>query len=206
MYSIICFCTIVNLVVMLLHCCLVVRKWLLLHLYGFTGALINLNLNGGGVDLKDQLLHMYMVERKTWPDGTSGFSKGYWTLQFSIRLLFIDKWREEIYSSSRTEFGQWKVCSRNMRVLRICRVYLGERRLTTLSAADLKIFCEKSGTETEKSKPQRGRVVCSSQGIKKTSVYSCEMCDVGLCLEDCFELYHTKFNYWDNDNYFTASI
>ena len=56
-------------------------------------------------------------------------------------------------------------------------------------------FVRKVAPETEKSKSQRGRVVCSSQGIKKTSVYSCEMCDVGLCLEDCFELYHTKFNY-----------
>jgi len=37
-------------------------------------------------------------------------------------------------------------------------------------------------------------------------VYRCEIRDVGLCLEDCFELYHTKLNYWGNDNYFTASI
>jgi hypothetical protein len=28
------------------------------------------------------------------------------------------------------------------------------------------------------------------------SVYCCEECDVGLCMEDCFEAYHTKLNYW----------
>jgi len=42
---------------------------------------------------------------KKWPNGISNFSKGYWSLQFSIRLLFIDKWRKEIYSCCRSEFG-----------------------------------------------------------------------------------------------------
>jgi hypothetical protein len=33
----------------------------------------------------------------------------------------------------------------------------------------------------------------------------CQICDEGLCLEDFFELYHTKLNYWGNNNYFTVS-
>ena len=54
-------------------------------------CVIDYNHNMGGVDLKDQLLHMFMVERgKKCLNGTSNFSKGYSTLQFSIRL-FIDK-------------------------------------------------------------------------------------------------------------------
>jgi len=67
-------------------------------------------------------------------------------------------------------------------------------------------FLRKSAPKTEKSKPQRRCVVCSKHVKKKTSVYYCQICDVGLCLEDCFELYHMKLNYWGNDNYFTASI
>ena len=67
-------------------------------------------------------------------------------------------------------------------------------------------FLRKVAPKTEKSKPQRRCVVCSKQEKKKTSVYCCEICDVGLCLEDCFELHHTKLNYWGNDNYFTTSI
>jgi hypothetical protein len=59
--------------------------------------------------------------------------------------------------------------------------------------------------KTEKSEPQRF-VVCSKHGKKKTSVYCCEICDVGLCLVVCFELYHTKFNYCGDDNSFTVSI
>jgi len=54
--------------------------------------MIDYNHNMRGVDLKDQLLHMYMVERvKKLPNGSSNFSKGYLTLQFSTCLLFIDK-------------------------------------------------------------------------------------------------------------------
>jgi len=68
-------------------------------------CVVDYNHNKGGVDLKDQLLHMYMVERKKWPNGTSNFSKGSWILQFSIHLLFIDKCWEEIYSSSCIEFS-----------------------------------------------------------------------------------------------------
>jgi len=59
--------------------------------------MIDYNHNMGGVDLKDQFLHMYMSRvKKKWPNGTSNFSKGYLALQFSIRLLFIDKWQDEI--------------------------------------------------------------------------------------------------------------
>ena len=56
-------------------------------------------------------------------------------------------------------------------------------------------FLRKVSPKTEKLKSQRRCVVCSKHGKKKTSVYCCQICDVGLCLEDCFELYHTKLNY-----------
>ena len=53
-------------------------------------------------------------------------------------------------------------------------------------------FLRKVAPKTEKSKPERRCVVRSKHGKKKTSVYCCEIRDVGLCLDDCFELYHTK--------------
>jgi len=49
-------------------------------------------------------------------------------------------------------------------------------------------FLRKVAPKTEKSKPQRRCVVCSKHRKKKTSVYCCQICDVCLCLEDCFEL------------------
>jgi len=56
-------------------------------------------------------------------------------------------------------------------------------------------FLRKVAPKTEKSKPQRRCVVCSKHRKKKTSVYCCQICDVCLCLEDCFQLYHMKLNY-----------
>ena len=67
-------------------------------------------------------------------------------------------------------------------------------------------FLRKVAPKTEKLKSQRRCVVCSKHGKKKPSAYCCQIHDVGHCLEDCFELYHTKLNYWGNDNYFTASV
>jgi len=55
-------------------------------------------------------------------------------------------------------------------------------------------FLRKVAPKTEKSNPQ-GCVVWSKHGKKKTAVYCCQICDVGLCLEEFFELYHTKLNY-----------
>jgi len=54
-------------------------------------------------------------------------------------------------------------------------------------------FLRKVAPKTEKSKPQR-RFVCSNHGKKKLQCTTAT-CDMGLCLEDCFDLYHTKLNY-----------
>jgi len=67
-------------------------------------CVIDYNDKVGGVDLKDQLLHMYMVERK---EMTKWYLKLFKRLLNStvLNLLFIDKRWEEIYSSSRIEFS-----------------------------------------------------------------------------------------------------
>jgi hypothetical protein len=36
--------------------------------------------------------------------------------------------------------------------------------------------------------------LCSSRGQGKDTMYKCTRCDVGLCVEPCFEEYHTKVN------------
>jgi len=38
----------------------------------------------------------------------------------------------------------------------------------------------------------RRYVVCWKAGKKQTSLYFCQICYVGFCLQDCFELYHTE--------------
>jgi hypothetical protein len=43
----------------------------------------------------------------------------------------------------------------------------------------------------EKSKFQTGKTV------KKCTTTYCRKCDVGLCIGQCFEVYHSKLNYWE---------
>jgi len=43
----------------------------------------------------------------------------------------------------------------------------------------------------DRSKRQTGKTV------KKCTTMYCQKCDVGLCVGQCFEVYHTKLNYWE---------
>src|SRR5215510_2721414 len=36
--------------------------------------------------------------------------------------------------------------------------------------------------------------LCSSRGQRKSTMYKCARCDVGLCVVPCFKEYHTKVN------------
>ena len=56
-------------------------------------------------------------------------------------------------------------------------------------------FISKIPSSGKSSRPQRRCIVCSRYKKIKTSVYWCRDCDVGLCLEECFEAFHTKVNY-----------
>lgn len=37
--------------------------------------------------------------------------------------------------------------------------------------------------------------VCSAKGVRKESRYCCQECDVGLCVDPCFRIYHTQEEY-----------
>ena len=43
----------------------------------------------------------------------------------------------------------------------------------------------------DRSKCQTGKTV------KKCTTMFCRKCEVGLCIGQCFEVYHTKLNYWE---------
>ena len=84
-------------------------------------CVIDCNHNMGGVDLKD--LHMYMVERKKM---TKWYRRLFKRLLNSTVLSSFIVYRQVMgrnYRSSHIEFSWWKVCLRNMRVLRRCKVY-----------------------------------------------------------------------------------
>ena len=149
-----------------------------------------------------------MVKSKKWTYGTPIFSKCYWTLQFSIRFYLLTsdgkKYTAAVVQNSASGRSVHEIC-----------VCCGDVESTGTkgiwkhsSTADWKTFSEKSGTQNWKIKTSEE--VCCVLKAQKTenlkTVYCCEICDVGLCLEDCFELYHMKLSYWGNDNYFTFKI
>ena len=45
-----------------------------------------------------------------------------------------------------------------------------------------------------KGKSQRRCRLCSLQKKTKTTLYSCRKCDAGLCVDKCFEKWHTRVN------------
>ncbi|XP_071439171.1 uncharacterized protein [Hetaerina americana] len=53
-------------------------------------------------------------------------------------------------------------------------------------------FIERIRQTGKKSRPQRRCQVCSARGKRRDTVYWCPDCNTGLCLEDCFKIYHTE--------------
>jgi hypothetical protein len=56
-------------------------------------------------------------------------------------------------------------------------------------------FIHKVPPSGKKALPQRRCVVCTKHGQKKDTRYCCLQCDVSLCLDECFEAYHTKLHF-----------
>ena len=71
---------------------------------------------------------------------------------------------------------------------------LGHSSLFRLTARHFpKLIEPKVGTK--KKNPQRDCVVCTQPSKRKQSRYECPCCDVGLHIDPCFRLYHTKKNF-----------
>lgn len=52
------------------------------------------------------------------------------------------------------------------------------------------LYIDKTGK-----KSRRKCVVCSKIKKKKQTYYECKICNVGLCVDQCFEKYHTLINF-----------
>jgi len=64
-------------------------------------------------------------------------------------------------------------------------------------------FIKKIPPTPKKANPRRTCKVCSKKiktgkldRCKKETSYYCPICDVPLCIDNCFEIYHTKKQYW----------
>lgn len=59
-------------------------------------------------------------------------------------------------------------------------------------------FPEKIAATGKKSIPQKRCKVCHSKNIRRESRYTCNSCPSkpGLCVDECFRIYHSKAHYW----------
>ncbi|XP_015111779.1 piggyBac transposable element-derived protein 4-like [Diachasma alloeum] len=67
--------------------------------------------------------------------------------------------------------------------------------VTDLRRLSERHFIKKVPRNDGKAQLQRRCVVCTRHDKKKTTVYWCDVCSVGLFIQDCFEIYHTKENF-----------
>ena len=116
-------------------------------------------ITGGGVDLKDQLLHTYKIEREKMTK---------WYLRLLGRLLNSTVLKSVVvYRQVMGRNIQQLLCLRNMRMLPRSWVYRGDRHLTTQFHAWLKdIFWEKWHPKL-KNQNLRGGVVCAQSMEKR---------------------------------------
>ena len=144
----------------------------------------------GGVDRTDQLLKPYEVPRKTlkWYKKVAiHFMQLAMLNSFIVyqkdghRKPFLG-FQREVIAALLFENGADIEIPREENIIR-----LTERH-----------FVSPVPETASKRKPQKRCKVCYKKGIRKDSRYNCQNCpsNPGLCYYPCFELYHTKFNYW----------
>jgi hypothetical protein len=153
------------------------------------------NKNKMGVDLKDQMLQPYLLERKRTTKWYKKLfkrllnvavhnamviyrchpnKKNIDTLKF--RLSLAQGLVEKHGSGVRPVYGRPSIEPPPKRLM--------ERH-----------FLERIPATGKKAKPQKRCVVCAKHGTRKESVYWCSECEAGLCFEGCFKTYHTKLNF-----------
>jgi hypothetical protein len=131
--------------------------------------------------LKDQLQHIYVVERNRMTK---------WYLNLFKRLLNCIVLNSIVVYRQVTGINIEQLSYRIQLVKGLFTKYsraADERSVPGRHASDNTIprlterhFLRKVSPKTEKSKPQRRCVVCTKKGKKETSVYCCQICDVGF--------------------------
>jgi hypothetical protein len=147
----------------------------------------------GGTILKGQLLQMFLVERTCMHK---------WYLKLFRRLLnatvlnAVIIYRHNMGKKlSQLAFRISFLESRFEQFANTERGLPGRQAAEDIPRLKERHFIRKVPPSRKKAGPQRRCVVCTRHGRKKDTRFCCLQCDVGLCLEECFEAYHTKLNF-----------
>ncbi|XP_052739767.1 piggyBac transposable element-derived protein 4-like [Bicyclus anynana] len=152
-----------------------------------------------GVDLKDQMLEPYLLQRKRGPK---------WFIKLFKRFLNISVLNARILLQSSTQKHQHHLAFRLQLVDSILSKHLafcpkGRAKIPVTAqrtnpgryivSTHWPVFHEPTAGSTARNRHHIMRcVVCLSEGRKsQRSRYRCESCDVALCVENCFKAYHT---------------
>lgn len=152
------------------------------------------NQQMGGVDLRDQMLHAYLLERKR---GNK------WYIKIFKRLLNISVlnsyiiWKNSNQKSSHLTFRLDLI-----KMLfethgpEVPRTVVGrpsiEPKPARLTERHFIYLIPPTGSKVN---AQKRCCVCAKHGVRRDSRYWCPKCEAGLCLGTCFEDYHTKTNF-----------
>jgi hypothetical protein len=147
-----------------------------------------------GVDLKDQMLQPYLLERK---------KSTKWYLKLFKKLLSV--------AIHNTVVISWYLPNnKNVDTLKFRLISMRHPAKHGSAAAPSVYGClsleppPKRDTATfvgafpatgKKTKPQKRCIMCSKHGKRRESSYWCSECEAGLCLDGCFKKYHTTLNF-----------
>lgn len=161
-------------------------------------AILDYNINKTGVDRNDQLVAYYPFKQK---------SMKWWKKVFFH--LFIRGVVNSYILHRKCRINQPYVSLEKF----MCRVgeqlalvageeLVGTNPSTSADRLTGRHFARKVPPTEKKARPCRSCKVCGDKAKKETgkwarkeTTYYCPMCDVPLCVPQCFELYHTKAKY-----------
>jgi hypothetical protein len=147
-----------------------------------------------GVDLKDQLLHSYLTERKRMNK---------WYMKLFRRLLNTSILNAMIIYRSNMGRSMDQLSFRVQLVEGLFMKYASavKHKVPGRHSSDKTVprlterhFISKIPPTARKSRLQKRCVVCQKWGKRKDTVYWCDACGMGLCIR-CFRDYHTQLNF-----------
>ena len=159
-------------------------------------SVLDYNENMGGVDLKDQLLQPYLLERKKMTK---------WYIKLFRRLLNITVLNCMVIcraNSGQTKIDHFKFRVELVQALLIEHQRESVRKFQGHHSTDKNVprlverhFPERIPPTEKKARPTKRCVVCYKNNRRKETVFWCPECEAALCVEECFKAFHTKLNF-----------
>ena len=150
-------------------------------------AIVDYNANMGGVDLLSRVIVPYSIQQK---GGNKWYRKiGELFIELSLYNAYI-VWKN-LNNSTATQLD-----FRRELINEIITIHLSGQPLDFgRGVADNTNPLRLKGRHfiRKKARGKRGRCVrCNKMGVRHEVMYECRTCDVSLCIEPCFQIYHTK--------------